>query len=419
MDRVNRIRLGLAAWYAALTTALMLALIAMLFVLLVRNRSRELDASLQESAHDVVHTASGLLSEIHNEQEVINSAVSDLTSDDVPIYVFDEQLRYHGTPAPPRPLAPLVRSALKTGTAKSSFVVEGQRWRVLLERFHLRGPDNYIVAAMSDETELEQRYVTVAKIFALGALIGILLIGFSAYYLTGRAIRPIQSNVEAMRRFMADAAHELRTPVATVRTHAEVELKRAPHDEETDASLRTILNESGRLTALVGDLLTLARVDSGERVLQRERVYLDDIVSDATAGVSVIAREKGIRLAQGKYEQAAVVGDPRLLRQLVTILLDNALKFTEAGGEICVDVFAENESAIARVSDTGFGISSTDIPHVFDRFFRSEQARTLTSGAGLGLSIARFIVEAHGGQIVVTSTVGKGSSFEARLPLTS
>jgi signal transduction histidine kinase len=195
-----------------------------------------------------------------------------------------------------------------------------------------------------------------------------------------------------------------------------VALQRPGLDSETIDTLRTISTESARLTKLLSDLLTLARVDAGAPSVAREPFYLDDVVSDATALMSAVARTKGVALGQGSYEEARVIGDPELVRQLLAILLDNALKYTPAGGSVTTHVFMKDSRAIVAVEDNGPGIEESALPHVFDRFYRSEEARRTAVGAGLGLSIARWIVLVHGAELRVASWPGRGTRIEASFP---
>ncbi|MEI2719043.1 MAG: ATP-binding protein [Gemmatimonadales bacterium] len=194
--------------------------------------------------------------------------------------------------------------------------------------------------------------------------------------------------MEQTRRFMADAAHELRTPLSVLRARAEVALQQPRDVPAYVAALRGIDAESQHLGRIVQDLLTLARADAGERPVEQRRLFLDDLVLDAAEAARVIANGRGVSVAVGAFEECAVVGDPHLLRQLAMILLDNAVKFTPAGGAVTVSVGAVGGLAALTVRDTGIGIPADQLPHIFDRFYRGDQARTRvlaeSGGAGLG-----------------------------------
>jgi signal transduction histidine kinase len=165
-------------------------------------------------------------------------------------------------------------------------------------------------------------------------------------------------------------------------------------------------------------LLILARADAGERPIARERVYLDDLTLDAAGAARVVAEAKGVAVELEEFDEAAVEGDPTLLRQMVMILLDNAVKFTARGGKVLVRVGTPNERPMLVVEDTGIGIGPDQLPHVFERFYRGDPARSRATnradGAGLGLSIAKWIADAHGAEIVLSSEPTMGTRVTVR-----
>ena len=226
-----------------------------------------------------------------------------------------------------------------------------------------------------------------------------------------------------MRRFMADAAHELRTPITVLRSRADVTLQRPREPAELVASLRAMDAESRRLGRIVDDLMTLARADAGERPIERHRVSLDDIALDAADAARAMADAKGVSLQMSEFEEAWVDGDPTLLRQLLMILLDNAVKFTPPGGTVTLAVGVRTGRPTVEVKDTGVGISATELSHIFDRFYRGDPARARgtepsdqNGGAGLGLSIAKWIAEAHGAGIRSESAPGEGTQLTVVFP---
>jgi signal transduction histidine kinase len=174
--------------------------------------------------------------------------------------------------------------------------------------------------------------------------------------------------------------------------------------------------EAERVGGIVDNLLTLARADAGEWPIARDRIYLDDVVIEAVDSVRVLAERRGVEVEVTEFEEAQVDADPALLRQLIVIMLDNAVKFTPSGGRVSLRVGVENGRATVLVDDTGVGIPEEELPRIFDRFYRGGQARSRGDGAGLGLSIARWIADVHGAAIEVTSTVGKGTRAAIRFP---
>jgi heavy metal sensor kinase len=220
------------------------------------------------------------------------------------------------------------------------------------------------------------------------------------------------------RQFAADASHELRTPLTIIKGDLDVLLRRRRSPDDYEEVARAVDDEVTRLSLLVEDLLTLARADSGQAELAREFVYFDALVTDAAAGMRRLAEAKGLTLEARLEQDVAIIGDPARLRQLVLNLLGNAVKYTAEGGHITVTLGENAGWAILEVVDTGIGIASEDLPHIFDRFFRADKARARAEGGtGLGLAIARWCAEAHGGRIEVDSHPGKGSVFRVWLPL--
>uniref|UniRef100_Q01RB1 histidine kinase n=1 Tax=Solibacter usitatus (strain Ellin6076) TaxID=234267 RepID=Q01RB1_SOLUE len=231
----------------------------------------------------------------------------------------------------------------------------------------------------------------------------------------------LEASVRRMTQFTADASHELRAPVSLIRTTAEVAaLKRDRPASEYLEALDGIQEEAERTSQVVDSLMLLARTDSGKEML-------DCVPVDACAVVREAA-EQGERLAQNRGVEFSIdvpnssiriQADAEALRRALLILMDNAAKYTPSGGSIKVAVASRDGFAQASVSDTGIGIASQDMPHLFDRFWRADKARSREQGgAGLGLSIAKWIVDMHGGSISVQSEPGKGSVFTIQVPLT-
>jgi signal transduction histidine kinase len=227
---------------------------------------------------------------------------------------------------------------------------------------------------------------------------------------------PVESIVEQMRTFMADASHELRTPVTVLRTEAEVALARPGGDADSRRALTVIASEAARLSGVVEDLLILAGGDGRQLAVERAPAYLDDVVSDAVSAFGTVARQRDVTLSLAHFEEAPVSGNVVLLRRLVAALIDNAIKYTPAGGRVDVSVRAVETSVRVDVADTGIGIDGEALPRVFDRFFRTDRARASAQGTGLGLPIARWIAEAHDGRLTVASTPGEGTLVTLLLP---
>jgi heavy metal sensor kinase len=221
------------------------------------------------------------------------------------------------------------------------------------------------------------------------------------------------------QRFIADASHELRTPLAVLRGETEVALQQNRATSEYQQSLGLVKEEAERLSRIVENLFMLARQPVDAPSLIREPVRLDELLADCFRAAQVLATQKGVRLSfAGSAPAVTVNGDDEMLKRSVLNLLDNAVKYTPSGGEITMGLESQNGDALITVSDTGIGIPAEDQSRIFDRFYRVDKARSRTlGGAGLGLSIARWIVEGHGGSLQVESAPGCGSAFTVELPL--
>ena len=230
----------------------------------------------------------------------------------------------------------------------------------------------------------------------------------------------LERSFVALRRFTADASHELKTPLTVVRAGVERAITRPDMPPETLAALEETLQEVNRMTELLDSLLTLARADEGRAELHREPVDLREIVEEAGETGELLAEHAGVGMEIRLPPDPVVVSvDRSRLRQLALNLIENAVKYTPRGGQVSVELGNNDGRAVFTVADTGIGIAPGDLPHVFDRFWRADSARTRTSeraGTGLGLAICKWIAEAHGGTIDVQSRPGRGTTFTVGLP---
>ena len=222
--------------------------------------------------------------------------------------------------------------------------------------------------------------------------------------------------LDSQQRFTADASHELRTPLATIAAETEWALARPRSADDYRESLVTCRRATERMARLVERLLTLARADDEAIQLERAPVGLEPIVQEAVSLVHPLAARRGITI-ETRFDAAHVNGDRECLTELVTNLCSNAVEYNREGGRVTVEVWPEGADACMRVSDSGVGISEEDLPRIFERFYRTDKTRDRrTGGAGLGLAIAKWIVDAHGGRITCRSTVGEGTEMLVRLP---
>jgi signal transduction histidine kinase len=229
----------------------------------------------------------------------------------------------------------------------------------------------------------------------------------------------LRSALHTQRQFTADASHELRTPVSVIRSAADVALDRDHRDETHYRETLTIVSaQAQRLGRLVGDMLVLARADAGGSLLQPVDLYFDELIADCLRAVGVLAAERGVTVGSPAMTEIPLRGDEELLRQLMLNLLQNAVQHTPAGGAVAVDVTQAQDRVEVRVTDTGGGIAPADQARIFDRFVQLDPARR-GLGTGLGLPIARWIAEAHGGTLVLERSGTGGSTFMVSLPMSS
>lgn len=222
----------------------------------------------------------------------------------------------------------------------------------------------------------------------------------------------LEGAFQQMRQFTADAAHELRTPLAVLRCGMEVVAAKARSLEEYQEALGDSIEEVSRLSHVVDNLFTLARADAGSQEIEREEVNLSGLLQEIYEQAELMAEAKGLQISLHSNGEVSLQGDCLRLKQLFLNLVDNAIKYTAAGGNIRLVVEREEQWANVAVEDDGIGIPAEALSHIFDRFYRVDKARSLdTTGGGLGLSICQWIAQAHGGKITVRSRVGCGSTF--------
>jgi heavy metal sensor kinase len=232
----------------------------------------------------------------------------------------------------------------------------------------------------------------------------------------------LETSFEQQRRFVANASHELRTPVAIVRAESEIALGReGRHESEYRDSLLVVRDAADRMSRIVHDLFLLARADAGHMPMQTEPLYLDEMVADVARSMRAIASQSEVRIDVAPMTELPLVGDVELLARMLTNLLVNAVKFSRPGSSVRVHAERANGSYRLAVADDGVGIPADAQAHVFERFFRADKSRaqvdgTATSGAGLGLAIVKLIAEAHGGRAELTRSSAAGSEFTVVLP---
>ena len=420
MQPLARLRLQLTAWYAGVFTLVLVLLGAGLFLTIRHQMSRHVDKSLSAAAAALEQAARIRETERASASGAVVDAVDELHIPDRSLYLLDENERPIKPAEVPGWVLEATHQAVRSKHGYRNLdAPDGRELRIYAGRFTGTTGTRYIAAVVADRLELEDEYASLIETFAAAALAALLLVAGGGYLLIRKSTAPVERSMDQMRRFMADAAHELRTPITILRTRAEVALEQDREAARDAGTLRAVEREAARLGEIVRNLLTLARADAGERPVARLPLYLDDVAAEAVDAVRPLAEQKRVQLEVGAFEEAKIMGEPTLVRQLLLIVLDNAVKFTEAGGKVRLDVSAENGRATAVVSDTGVGIPAEQLPHVFERFYRGDPARHTADGAGLGLAIARWIADAHGARIEIGSTPGTGTRVTVSFPVTA
>ncbi len=432
---LRRVRIQLVLWSGGVTLALLVLLGIVLYVAVDRSLSTQGTAELVSQANQLTRTppnpgdelpaggfifggpASGTIAMVLDEQGI--PGLRQRVPGGLPVTASVDAARTTGKRDIREANVPIqVRSITVDGVRAS---VTETPVRVLTDPVTVRGRQ-FFVQIVGDRT-LEERTLRILVLVLVvgGAIAGLIASGVGAAY-ANRALVPIRQSLanqrEALRRqreFAADASHELRTPLTVIRASVE-DLERHPRKSvaTVGTALTDIRDEVDHLTSMVDDLLLLARSDSGAVELERVPLDLGDVASTGASGLSRLADERDVRMVVDPIP-AEVAGDPARLRQLVAILVDNAIRHAPAGSRVDVRVRTDGGDAVLVVEDEGPGIRAEDLPRVFDRFYRAAGAPG--GGTGLGLAIAAWIVERHGGRIAAANRDAAGARFTVRLPL--
>jgi signal transduction histidine kinase len=320
------------------------------------------------------------------------------------------------TPGAPAPNRSAIASAQANGSdIRTDYVINGSRVRLLTYRVAIADGHGFlqIGRTLADQDRVLRKLLL--GLLGLGGA-SVLLLSASSWWLAGRSLRPVQQSWDRQQTFVANASHELRTPLTLMRASAEVALRGLPpQDADRRELLGDVLHETDHMSTLVEELLLLSRLDTGRLKVDRQPIDIPDLLADVQRQIGRLADERGVCLRAGALAGVALA-DPTHLRQVLLIVLDNALRHTPKGGEVWVEAQTRGRQIAITVGDTGEGIAPAHLPHVFERFYRADSARG-TSGSGLGLSIAKGLISAQHGQIAITSELGKGTRVTISLPL--
>ncbi len=294
--------------------------------------------------------------------------------------------------------------------------VNGYTYRALSTKVDTEYGEMTVQFIRNVDTEKEMLDRLLLILFVGGGIGSLVAVG-AGYLLAGRALIPVKKSWDQQQQFVSDASHEIRTPLAVIQSRADL-LFQSPSAtiEEKAVDISIISKEVRRLNKLVNGLLTLTRTDSNQMEVKKSNFFLDDLLMDIVEQYTDIASFQEKSIISHAPEQVVFHGDKERIHQLLVILVDNAMKFTEEGGEISLSCIKNSSSVILTVEDNGKGIPQEDLPLIFNRFYQVEQSRSANEGSGLGLSIAKWIVNTHQGNIKVTSEQNERTRFEITFP---
>ncbi len=453
------VRLRLTLWYAGLTAlALILSSLA-LYVVLQQALTAETDSFLESKARDLAASTQIVGGPLYAEVRLPD--LDRFVEADVYAQVInkdgnvlDESMSMDAAGLPMDPNA--VAVALRGQTSVQTVTIRGLHIRVYTTAFYVHQNQPLVLEVGRNFQPIEDTLNWLQRALAIGDLILVALASGVGWWIAGWSLRPIaritktvqsigdsqrldqrveyhgptdqigelvytfnrmldrlEASIAAQRRFIADASHELRTPLTTLRLNVELLRRdRSAEPPERAEVLDDVASELDRLARLAQGLLDLARADAGLH-LEKQLVRADEIVREVYHQVKPTAN--GVALHVADLVPINLYANPDYLKQLLLTLVDNALKYTDSGGQVRLDVERDDRWVKFVVSDTGRGIASEDLPHIFERFYRARSVRR-QRGTGLGLAVAQWIAREHGGHIAVQSEPGRGSSFTVWLP---
>jgi two-component system OmpR family sensor kinase len=472
-------RARLTLWYTGVM-ALTLVLFSLLaYTYLGRAAQQRTDYSLAEAANSVISTIN---TEANDEglsaDDAVKEAIGAFHSSDRAVIIYDQQNEIVAVSALPQGLTHIERwsatsrpqqftallTAINSSPGYATADLSGENLRAITKVFDIKGRPFKVLMVQSLREQVAGLAIARRTLYLINPL-ALLLASLGGYFLARKSLAPViamanqceaigaenlderlpeldphnelgrlvlsfnrllvrlQSSFQTQRRFMADASHELRTPVAIIRGESEVALSNELRTaDEYRGSLAIVQDEGKRLARIVEDLFTLARADAGQYPVETSNMYLDETVGHCVRSVDSLATQRGLKLDyKSSVLELCFTGDEGLLERMTLNILDNAIKYTPRGGSIRVRLDRNGNSCKLAIADTGRGIPTELQPRIFERFFRADLARSRDGGrngsAGLGLAIARWIAELHGGSLVLEKSNSEGSTFVISLPL--
>ena len=474
---IDSVRARLTLWYTGVLALVLIVFSVLSYAFVARSTRQRTDDSLREIADSV--TASFALEYEEEKEKSSESAAAEVASEfhfsGQWVFIYDEQLRLvsssnqsaTNSPVWTPPSSPTLSTLLETATREGHAYAtlpdgeEGSRAFAMRETV---GGRSYVLVIATSLRKQEETLAAARRALYVAVPLALLLASLGGYFLARKSLAPVVAMSEQaarigasnlhqrllihnerdelgrlaqvfngllarldrsfhlQRRFMTDASHELRTPIAIVCGEAEVTLSQAERPaEEYRESLAIVQDEGRRLKQIVEDLFMLARADAGQYPLTLAGFYLDELTVECVRAVRTLAANRHLNISCDTPGESLMHGDEGLIRRMILNLLDNAIKHTPVEGTIRIGLARQAADYAITVADTGGGIPTEDQPHIFERFYRTDKARARHetdggSGAGLGLSIALWIAEAHDGRLELQRSDERGSVFVATLP---
>jgi two-component system OmpR family sensor kinase len=462
---LETVRARLTLWYVSLLAAILLVVLGMTYVLLARSMYLRIDDGLQVLIQIAATSLANDLAEGQQVDDAARSTASELASRSFLVAIYDGGGRLLGEagreddiaiPLPPLADIPSEEPGLIT-------IVEADdlddRHRLAVRRVTVPPGVEYVVVVGSSLEPTDEELESLRGILSYVVPLSLVIAGLGGWFLARRSLSPVvamadrarqigvsslsarlpvanprdelgtlaetfnellsrlESSVEQQRQFMADASHELRTPVTIARTAASVTLQQPTRSEaEYRETIEIIEQEMIRLSRIVDDLFTLTRADAGTYPVRKMPMYLDELVDDVVRAARVVASTRNVEIVAECIHPAPYDGDEDLVRRLILNVLDNAIRYSPAGSAVRVALDRSGSAYAISITDQGPGIATEAQARIFERFYRVDAARSRDGGAGLGLALARWIAHAHDGDIALAASSRLGSTFVITLP---
>ena len=462
------VRARLTLWYVSALALILIIFGVAVYVMLSRALHRRVDQALSSTIEISIRSLTHDAQEGQSRESAAQSTAAELSHPQQAMMIFDTDgklLAEHPYEDNLHILLPDLNAIPADEVYLYTVAGEGDandRHRLAVRRVQIPPADTpYIILASQSLEAVEEELESLREILYFATPVLLLLAGLGGWFLARQGLAPVAAMARSarqigsgsldkqlpvanprdelgqlattfndllsrlnsafaeQRRFMADASHELRTPLSIMSAAAGVTLKKTHrNEEEYREAIEMMAQQTKRLSRIVNDLFTLARADAGRYPLQKKALYLNDLLDEITRSGGVLASARNVKLMVSDFEEAPFHGDEDLLRQMVLNLVDNAVKFTPPGGVVKLDLTRKENQYLLSVSDTGSGITPDAREHVFERFYRADKARTRENdgGGGLGLPIAKWIANAHDGEIELAASGADGSTFLVRLP---